>query len=275
MKKTLSFLLPAAFVLITLSGCFNFDHAYFQSPYSGNLETYHTIPLRSDSIRSATYASGSFTVGTANERWRDNQFYFTGALHRSHNFGQFQVYYGANASLGKYQVDSMHGEAAPGANSDLINKNVGGKPFGGYGVAGGIGLVIPFGNGSEWRLPELSFTLQKEFGSYLDFRKGLPDTAANTIFRGRVISTLGLGTEIAFKVRHGMIGLKAMGGGALVNPNDQYSGNKSTNYGMIFLSGTLTVVNYRTTCFGQLNAGNSSLGAQIGVQYRLGTGRQH
>jgi hypothetical protein len=116
--------------------------------------------------------------------------------------------------------------------------------------------------------------MQREFGNYLDFRQGLPDTAANTIFKGRVASTVGLGMEIAFRVPHGMIGLRAMGGGALINPSDLYHGNKSTNYGMGFFSGTLSVVNYHYTCFGQMNFGNSSFGAQIGLQYALDAGKR-
>ena len=170
-------------------------HAYFQSPYNGNLETYHTVPLRSDSVRAAIYASASFTAGSANERFRDNQYYFSGAFHRSHNFGHFQAWYGADASLGNYQVDSINGRPAAGVNENIINSRSGTKSFGGYGLSGGIDYVIPFGNGSELRLPQLSFNVRKEFGRYLAFRKDLPDTAANTIFKGRVVSTVGLGME--------------------------------------------------------------------------------
>ncbi|HZE85035.1 MAG TPA: hypothetical protein VE035_12050 [Puia sp.] len=271
MRKPIPFSLLAAFTVMALPGCFYRERAYFQSPYNGNLETYHTTPLRSDSIRSATYASGSFTTGTANEHWRDNQYYFTGAIHRSHNFGRFEAYYGANASLGKYQVDSMSSYPAPGASAVLINKMVGGKSFGGYGLAGGINLALPMGrSGGELRLPVLSFSVQREFGNYANFRNHLPDTAANTIFKGRVVSTLGVGMELAFKLRNGMIGLKGIAGGALVNSSDRYVGNESTNYGMVFFSETFTVVINRITGFGQLNAGNHALGLQMGVQYQIG-----
>jgi hypothetical protein len=270
MKKPLLVLLLA---IVALSGCYN--HAYFQSPYSGNIETYHTIPLRSDSIHSATYASGTFTAGSANERFRDNLYYFSGVIHHTHNFGSFEAYYGINGNLGNYQVDSTNGRPAAGVNESLINQKVGLKSFGGYGISGGIGYVIPFANGSEMRLPQVSFNVQKEFGNYLSFRKDLPDTAANTIFRGRVVSSIGVGMELAFKLRNGMLGLKGMGGGALVNASGSYSGNENTNYGMVFFSGTLSLVYSRFMGFGQLNFGNNAIGIQVGVQYRLGARWRH
>src|ERR1700761_7502263 len=77
-------------------------HAYYQSPFHASAETYHTQPLVSDSVPSATYASGTLTMGGANQNWRDPVAAFTASLYRTNRFGQFQVYYGADAALGSY-----------------------------------------------------------------------------------------------------------------------------------------------------------------------------
>jgi len=82
------------FLILLLAASFLFSRctyrSYFQSPFHGTSETYHAIPLQSDSLKSATYVSGVFTEGAANHNLRDNVFSFTGSVYRSHNFGDFQ-----------------------------------------------------------------------------------------------------------------------------------------------------------------------------------------
>ncbi|MEJ0080084.1 MAG: hypothetical protein WDM78_03765 [Puia sp.] len=57
-----------------------------------------------------------------------------------------------------------------------------GKFFGSYGVSGGINIVNASGK-HEWRALGIEVTIQNEFGNYSDFRKSLPDSAANVIFK--------------------------------------------------------------------------------------------
>ena len=59
-------LLPVTFsMLLLLSRCTY--HAYYQSPFHANTETYHALPLQSDSLRSASYVSGVFTGGSSQQ----------------------------------------------------------------------------------------------------------------------------------------------------------------------------------------------------------------
>ena len=158
-------------------------------------------------------------------------------------------------------------------DSVAINERSGNKTFGGYGVSGGINLVLPFG-GSEFRFPGISFSLRQEFGDYLRFRKGLPDSAANTIFRKSLTGMLGVSLEAAFRTRFGMIGYKVQGGGNILNPASAYSGNLTGNYGMWFLSQSLSITVKQVTGYYQLNIGNHVASLQLGAIYRLGPRRK-
>src|SRR5450432_3183904 len=100
MKKSLILLLSAASFFF--SSCIS--TAYFYSPANASSVPYHAIPLKSDSLKGATYASSFFTLGGANDGWRDGVYAFQGRIHRSNNFGNFQAYHGANLSLGTYHI---------------------------------------------------------------------------------------------------------------------------------------------------------------------------
>lgn len=268
----LRLLLPAA---LLFTGCTH--HAYYLSPFHANTESYHAIPLRSDSLPSASYVSGVFTGGGANEDWRDGVLSFTGSFYRAHNFSRFQAFYGADATLGSYRVAGYSGDK-PGRGLDtaLINSAAGHKFFGGYGISAGGNLVIPFGRGSELRVPGLSFTLRQEYGNYLSFRKSLPDSAANTIFRNSLVGVLAVSFEAAFKLSTGMIGYKLQLGGDIINGRSHYAGNDSTGYQMGFMSQCLSVTVQQVTSYAQLNLGNHVASFQLGVNYRLGkSGRSH
>ncbi len=275
MKKTTASLLNLLLLTapVLFSGCAY--HAYFLSPFHATGEPYHTIPLKSDSLRSATYASGVFTEGGANSRLRDNVFSFTGSLHRSHNFGNFQAFYGANIALGSYNTGNYdYNDRRPPIRYDTLPRilKANSKFFGGYGAGGGIDFALPFGRGSEWRVVGVSFTLEKEFGDYWSFRKTLPDSLADATFNNNLVGLLGLSTELAFKVRHGMIGYKLMVAGDVLNGygGSHYKGVDSTQYGMIFFQQSLSFTHERVTGSFQVNVGNHVMNAQLGVGYRLG-----
>ncbi|HEX9510115.1 MAG TPA: hypothetical protein VF939_06505 [Puia sp.] len=280
MRKTATpyFNLVLLAVPFLFSGCVY--HSYFQSPFYGNSETYHVLPLKSDSVPSATYVSGVFTEGGANYQLRDNVFSFTGSIYRSHNFGHFQGFYGSNVSLGSYNVGhySYYNDARPSRLSDSlpINARAGDRFFGGYGAGGGVNFVLPFGRGSEWRVVGVSFALQKEFGDYWRFRKGLQDSLADVIFHNNLTGVLGFSTEFVFRTRHSVIGYKLMLAGDIINDGKgRYKGYDTTYQSVPFFQQSLSFTRDRFTGSFQFNVGNHVVNAQLGMGYRLGRNKRY
>jgi hypothetical protein len=266
-------------LLITLScgatlcvGCK--ESAYFQSPFQSNANTYKAMPRPGhDGAKTATYASGTFSFGGANHRWRDGVLSLTGSLHRGHAFGNFRAFYGVDGALGGYKVRPLHpgsghfDEAYP--NDSLINVRSGRKFFGGVGASGGIYLTHPFNNGGEWRIIGTELSWMNEFGNYHSFRKNLPDTAANLISRHRNFVTVGFHTDIDLKTRDGSIGLKL---GAVLSTRKQtvthnYGSTSPINPG--YFSMTWHYSYGRTTSYWQTNIGTWTFMSMFGLNYRL------
>ena len=173
-------------IILIASFCSCKEYAFFQSPLHPNTSAYRSVPLASDTTKSAFYVNGTFLTGGANHNFRDGTNGFTGAIYRSHQFGNFNGYYGLTTTLGDYNIkkyDTAH--YRPGSlnnyfyNSNLdavaINSMAGHKFFGGVGGIGGISLVLPFKRGGEWRVIQVEGNWQREFGDYLTFRTKLPD----------------------------------------------------------------------------------------------------
>ena len=177
--------------------------AYYQSPVLGNIPTYHAMPVASDSLKSAVYATATLSLGGMNDRLRDNVFSFQGGLHRSHVIDHFRMYYGASLAVGNYNVQRYDYFYYDTYYTDTmsINKNAGGKFFGAYGAYGGISAAAPMGRRGEWRYIGIEGNLFNEFGDYYTFRKNLPDTAATTIDKKKYLGSLGISTELVFKGR--------------------------------------------------------------------------
>src|ERR1700749_3386512 len=89
-------------IVVCFAGCA--EPYYFLSPLNSTSQTYHAIPLRSDSVRSAIYANGNVTIGAANQSGRDNIYFFNGNVSKSHNLGHFQAYYGIGITAGNYLI---------------------------------------------------------------------------------------------------------------------------------------------------------------------------
>src|SRR5947209_370040 len=147
MKHTIPFLL-----LLFLVSCGRQN--YFLSPFQANTPTYHSMPELYEHIRTANYLNGNFALGNAN-RFRDNVFNFKGEFYRAHSFGIFETYYGAELTLGNYIVSQQRPPTNSARDSfitNVLNKGIGNKFFGGYGFNRGISLVVPanYGRG-EWR----------------------------------------------------------------------------------------------------------------------------
>jgi hypothetical protein len=100
-NKTVGLLLLLQINLVI--GCLPATEVYYLSPSNANSNPYHAIPFKKDSVKKASYINALFTAGSANEDG-DNEYSFRINFHRSHNFGNFQAYYGLNGSIGRYSI---------------------------------------------------------------------------------------------------------------------------------------------------------------------------
>jgi hypothetical protein len=249
-------------VCILLTGCAS--ESYFQSPVHGNNAPYKTIPLQSDSIRSATYIGGNIFPGFANHRLRDTYFGGNGSLFRSHNFGNFQGYYGVNAMVGEYRVKYTTDLEGDLQTSPYFKQ--GDHFFGAIGGSGGINVVTPFRNG-EWRALGAEFSFQQEFGDYYKFRNKLPDSAIRYIDKRDHYFTWGLSTEILGKLGNNwQLGYKVA---YIMNLHTLRSYQTGNRLHPAYLSQTIHLSKNKTTGYAQLNAGTRVLGIQFGLNYRL------
>ena len=196
-------------LFITLfSSCIVERPTYYVSPLNGNSTSYHAIPLKKDSIKTATYASGSLYFGSANTSQTDKVFQFEGAVYQTKQFGIFEAYYGANVLLGNYKVTPFDTASFyTNANWKALNARSGNKLYEGIGVEGGIDLVHVTRHG-EWRIIGAELSTHQEFGDYVSFRKNLPADAANLIIRSGNLTTIGFNTETIRKTKQGSYSLK-------------------------------------------------------------------
>jgi hypothetical protein len=255
------------------------DRAYFLSPANGSADPYHAIPLVSDSMKGATYGSLVLCTGFANQHARDGIYSLQARMHRSHNFGHVQGYYGASLILGNYSIAKysnyqylrdFFGFPYPSDSGYLIQ---GRNAFFGIGQANaGIDFVIPFSNRSEWRVLGLEGSFQDEFGNYLHFRKQLPDTAANVILRLHEGGTFGICSDIISRPsrRNAEFGYK-VAWGVVVGSTAAYSRFGNNNiFPLTYFSQTLHLTKGRFTSFIQVNIGSYATNLQTGVNYRIG-----
>jgi len=252
-------------------------HSYFMSPFQGTDEPYRVIPLKADSTPAATYVSSTVTLGNANAQLRDYVFSFTGSAYRSNNFGHFQSFYGAGFALGSYGMGRFPGFREDSPVMDTLPPGItaGNKFFGGYSTSGGMDFVLPFGRGSEWRVLGISFTLQKEFGQYRQFRQALPDTMADLIFNRDVVGMLGVSTEFVWRLRRGgRIGYQLKVSGDILNDLNHFKGYDLSQNAMVFFQQSLSLTHNRVTGVFQLNAGNHVFNTQLGLSYRLGPSKR-
>lgn len=252
--------------IIFFSGCFY--PPYYQSSSNANTNYYRTIPLKSDSVKAASYISGILTKGTASSSSSDDIMAFHGDFHRSFRFGICQGYYGIHYSSGFYRVAKVQYRRF-NVDESVINKMAGNKFFGSYGVNGGINLVTLINTSAEWRILGLEATLQNEFGDYLKFRKSLPIDAANDITKRSLYVTTGLNSDIVIKTRTGSFGCKIAIGAAL-RQTLYVTYRKDTSFREPVYAGfTLHYTNKRWTGFLQGNSGAFTRNVQLGTNYRL------
>jgi hypothetical protein len=236
--------------------------------------------MHADSARSAVYASGVFTIGQANDRWRDGMGGFIGSVYRSHTSKYLKGYYGLTGMIGSYRVkpystiDSTRAgitfyDDNGNLNEAIINSNAGNKIWGGLGIAGGINFSIPF-HKHEWRIIELEGSWMREYGQYLQFRKNIPDTAANLVDHRQHYFTFSFGTDLVFHTRKGQVGYQVA---AVISSRNLYGFDKSRNpitRTPGYFSQTFHLTIDKVTGFSQLNFGTHAMSWQLGMSYRLG-----
>ena len=270
MKKRLPYLI----IILLLQSCYpKTIPAYYLSPYDINAGEYQAVPLKSDSIKSALYSNFSVAAGGSNDQWRDNVYLFRGSLHRSNNFGHFNAYYGTGLSLGSYNLsdyDRILYSGYRGFNADTILQLPKKNYFtGAYGLNAGIHYVLPYKRSKgEFRIG-LETSLQREFGSYLQFRKSLPDSAIDILATDRLTKQLGLSLETIKRTSKGTaVGYKMSFGWSFPSAN-QYLGD-SSSLTPIYFNNILSISKGRITGFCQFNLGVHAGSFQTGMQYMIG-----
>ena len=251
------------------AGCVR--QVYLQSPLQATDHVYRAMPMVSDGVKSAVYASGSIAAGGANQNLRDGVFQFQGSVHRAHTWQRFQAYYGLSGLIGNYHISD--------ASINSINGNINrtGGPWNRYtaafGAFGGLGLVIPFGSGSEWRVFGIESSYQHETGDYLQYRLKLPDSAANIISRNNYFHTIGMSTNVIrrFRKSGNSFGYKfsfhlSTSRLRRLNTYDSFEGKYLLP---AFVSNTFHLTRRRVTYYAQINAGTFALNVQTGINVRV------
>ena len=282
-KKTLP--LPLFFLTsLTLTGCIGYrQHASYVSPFNGNSQTYHPLPLSTDSVRKAVYAQAALMAGNANDNNTDQLKGATGSVFVANHFGKFQSYYGVDLTMGcydlrKYDTGSTNsffggGISLPPYSAPQLAKYAGGRFFGGVGISGAINMVKPFHNG-EWRYIGLEGTLHREFGDYLSFRKKVPDSLAPVLVRNPLFATIGYTTEIIGRTHKGEYGFRLANGmvlgGAYLHLHDT-TGTEELGYIYVNLAFHYTYERY--TGYVQMETGYRGISYHLGFVYRFGRPR--
>ena len=274
-------LVIAIFIALLFCSCFAHRQGMYLSPLDSQTIPYHTIPFKSDSLKSAVYGSILFSTGTANDKGRDWVHAGQASLYRSHNLGNIQAYYGGNIILGNYGISDFYNSHYTPGQAGLIGG--GDQPidsfyhipasryfFGSYGLSAGINGVKSFIRG-EWRYLGLEASIQNEFGDYKTFRQHLPDSAANIIFKKNLSGTIGIYTEALwsnrFKTQYGLKFSLSM----IVNSKSNYTiQNTYSIFPISYFSTTFHTTVKHFTGFMQGNFGTKAASIQIGTSYRIG-----
>jgi hypothetical protein len=266
-------------ILLLCSGCLVHRRGMYLSPLDSQTIPYHTIPFKSDSLKSAIYGSIVYSTGTANDQGSDWVHAGQATIYRSQNFGHFQAYYGANITLGTYGVSDFYnshytpGQGGLGGGDKPIDSFYHIPPnrysFGSYGISGGINGVKTL-HRLEWRYLGFETSIQKEFGDYYSFRKNLPDSAANIIFRNNITGTIGIYTESLWHNKYNTQFGFRFSLNMLINPKGNYMmQNTYSIFPVSYFSMSFHVTVKQFTGFMQTNFGTKAASFQIGTSYRI------
>lgn len=259
--------------LLALQSCTSYQHLYYTSPLNGKNNSYVAMPLANDSAKVANYAHISAAAGYTSSAFYaepynfilpsggsyqfDKYLFLETGLYQTRKFNNFQAYYGGNICYGNYK------QVIAG------NSN---KTFFTLGAMGGINYVIKMRH-SEWRILGLEFSSNREYGSYLNFRKDSYDSLTTVLIKNPNYTTLGLSTEFLEYNKKGSFGAKLSFGGVLekeyidTKTNDIYSKNRRRDF--YYSTFTLSHTVNKTTAYMQANKGIQTAGFKFGVVYRL------
>ncbi|MDO6434684.1 hypothetical protein Q4E93_29000 [Flavitalea sp. BT771] len=263
-----------------LPGCFRSlpQQAYLTSALHGNANDYHPVPQVQDSAQRAFYVHGAFVSGSAGIQLKDRVTAFRGSFTAAHHGRFWQAYYGGDLTLGSYDIrkwdtatTATYQHPAPLYNAAILNRQAGGKFFGGVGLHGGANFTIPMGI-AEWRIVGVETSLYREFGNYLTVRRKLPDTAASLIVRNPFYGTIGLSSEFVIKWPDGEFGWRISGGPVIGYPysNPEIYDNASDSYLHYWYFSTSTHVTIsRYTGYLQTNFAAKAFSIGMGLHYRL------
>ncbi len=241
-SKITPLLTRCAAVSLLFSSCLTAYHqqAYYTSPFNGSAESYHPLPLHTDSARTALFVQGSAFTGTANDLSTDDCSGGSVSVQLAQHQGMWQWWGGLDLTAGGYSLGNWHNRyttnsflinydrqfLAP-ATADQLNALSGARFFGGAGFSGGVNAMVPLGNvgQGEWRFLGIEWNLHDEFGDYLHLRRRMADSLATYIVRQPFFGTLGLGSEWIFRTKKGDFGFRLGHGwvlGSAYHPNDLF-----------------------------------------------------
>ena len=270
-----------------LCSCITAYHqqAYYTSPFNGNSEGYHTLPLHTDSARTAFFVQGAGFTGLANDLRTDH---FSGgniSAYLAQHQGMWQWWAGFDLAAGSYSLGDWHSRYAEGrffVNYDQVfpppttakelNALSGPRTFAGAGFNGGVNAMIPMGQG-EWRFLGIETALHQEFGDYLHFRRRLADSLATYIVRQPFFATVGLTSEWIFRTKRGDFGFRLAHGWALgtaYTPAGLYDSvsQKDLRFRYTSLAFHYTIGKYTAYVLGENGTKSGSL--RLGFIYRFG-----
>ncbi len=263
MMKCYPFILTPL-VLLLLAGC-GVPHSFYGSPVFGQTAPYTAKPLLSDSVHSAFYSSLGFSSGSANVNGQDPTTTGQLRLYHDNQYGQFHFFYGADLDLGNYGIGYYQD-----TGSAIISSN---RFFGNLGISGGTDFTLPIGK-SEWRMIGVDLSLNREFGSYLGFRKNQAASSDTAVFKNSFLGTLDLSSEWAFHTRHGEIGFKYLFGTYLGNQAflknfllEEPTGLFHSYYNFYQFSFHVTFKQWTGFIIGQVGSWESN--SQLGLIYRF------
>jgi len=266
-------------LLIFLGGCIEPRHEYLLSPNNASTIPYQPIPMVSDSLPAGHYLNFWLGTGSANDQGVDNVSAFSLSYHRSHNLSSFQAFYGGGIRIGSYNMadylktkynDSYGYPFTMPMYDTVVHIPPANDFYGEFDIHGGINVVLPFDKG-EWRPIGIEMAAEKEFGQYYQFRKNLPDTMADIIFKNNLTATLGIYTDIMGKTSRGIeFGYKVGYGIQLNSTGDFTKVQQSGFFPLTYLSQTFHLTDHRLTWFIQLNIGIYASSLQTGFSYRIG-----
>ncbi|MBX2921831.1 MAG: hypothetical protein KF746_06550 [Chitinophagaceae bacterium] len=258
-----------------ISGCHIYTATYTHPLYGGST-SYKTMPLRSDSVHTALYASAGFTRGNSNDLLRDRYFHFSGNIYQAHQFSFFHVYYGANIHMGSYKVKPYHSAIRLRIDTAFINNMAGDKSFGAWGSQAGFTVTVPLRSAGgryrgEWRILGVHGSLQNEFGDYLWFRRQLDSSHVTRSVHNHQLKTLGLSSEWAFTSGKGSLNMLFQYNFLLGREYQYkiYSGRYPGKYRYGYFSAAFNFSVHNYSPFFQLNLGREMISTNIGLNYRL------